>query len=59
MVPQWYSDSALWVVQVKYEPHYYCHNQGRKKEFSSWEHKLETKISCRPTEYFRAKSACA
>jgi hypothetical protein len=26
--------------------------QGRKKEFSSWEHNLETKISCRPTEYF-------
>jgi hypothetical protein len=33
--------------------------QGRKKEFSSWEHNLETKISCRPTEYFCAKSACA
>jgi hypothetical protein len=24
-------------------------DQGRKKEFSSWEHNLETKISCRPT----------
>jgi hypothetical protein len=23
--------------------------QGRKKEFCSWEHNLETKISCRPT----------
>ena len=33
--------------------------QGRKKEFSSWEHNLETKISRRSTEYFCAKSACA
>jgi hypothetical protein len=32
---------------------------GQKKEFSSWEHNLETKISCRLTEYFCAKSACA
>jgi hypothetical protein len=29
------------------------------KKFSSWEHNLETRISCRPTEYFCAKSACA
>jgi hypothetical protein len=29
-------------------------SQGRKKEFSSWEHNLKTKISCRPTEYFCA-----
>jgi hypothetical protein len=33
--------------------------QGRKKTFSSWEQNLETKITCRPTEYFCAKSACA
>jgi hypothetical protein len=33
--------------------------QGRKKELSSWEHNLETEISCRPTEHFCAKSACA
>jgi hypothetical protein len=26
-----------------------CAAQGRKKEFSSWEHNLKTKISCRPT----------
>jgi hypothetical protein len=32
---------------------------ARKKEFSSWEHNLETKISCRAAEYFCAKSACA
>jgi hypothetical protein len=35
------------------------HKQGRKKTFSSWEQNLETKITCRPTEYFCAKSACA
>jgi hypothetical protein len=33
--------------------------QGRKKEFSSREHNLKRKISCRPTEYFCAISACA
>jgi hypothetical protein len=32
---------------------------GQEKKFSSWEHKLETNISCRPTEYFCVKSACA
>ena len=29
--------------------------QGRKKEFSSWEHNLKTNISCRQTEYCCAK----
>jgi hypothetical protein len=32
---------------------------GQEKTFSSWEQNLETKITCRPTEYFCAKSACA
>jgi hypothetical protein len=32
-------------------------NRAGKNNFSSWEHNLETKISCRPTEYFCAKSA--
>jgi hypothetical protein len=30
-----------------------------RAEKNSWEHNLETKISCRLTEYFCAKSACA
>jgi hypothetical protein len=36
---------ALWVIKKEL-----VGRQGRKKEFSSWEHNLETKISCRPTE---------
>jgi hypothetical protein len=36
-----------------------CQGPNRKKEYSSWEHNLETKISFRSTEYFCAKSACA
>jgi hypothetical protein len=32
---------------------------GKKNFLPALAHNLETKISCRPTEYFCAKSACA
>jgi hypothetical protein len=33
-------------------------SRAGKNEFPSWEHNLEIKIFCGPTEYFCAKSAC-
>jgi hypothetical protein len=44
-------------VDGNFEWNFYAGQE--KKQFSSWEHNLETKIPCRATEYFCAKSACA